>query len=284
MEPGNIPDIPLPNPGEGGSLPNGTMPPEINNNGNRMNGNGGMSGNNNRMNGMQNNENVLNPNIINSIISTYPRPNEPCTLCNGNNTRIGNVRFLNAAAGYNPFVVFVNENLLSSGLGFGELTNYERASAGKQMVTLMGENGYIYLQKPVEIQSNESVTIAIINAESGIDVQLIADKGCERDSGMACVRVANLSYNSGALSVVIGNQYVNFNNLRYRAVSNFEPIWSGRYIYNVMQNMVARFPGFGSTVLLTAYLNLQNNRNYTIYLLNWKRDSSDAIRAIVVED
>ena len=148
----------------------------------------------------------------------------------------------------------------------------------------MGENGYIYLQKPVEIQNKESVTVAIVNTESGIDILLVPDKPCNTNGNMSCVRAVNLSYNSGMFSVVIGNQYIHFNNMRFQSVADFEPIRNGEYVYSVVRNMVARFPGFGSTVLLTAALKIQNHKHYTIYLLNWKRNDSDAVKSIVVEE
>ena len=278
----NTPMIPLPNPEEGRpvystpSIPQGGpvySTPSFPQGGNQM---GNMGGNTTML--------PNNLNVIGTIISTYPRPNEPCRLCNPTSTRAGFVRFLNAAAGYNPFVVFVNENLFSSSLNFSEITAYEKVSSGTQVVTIMGENGYIFVQKQVEFMNNEYVTIAIINTESGLDIQVIKDNGCDRGANMACVRAANLSYNSGPLTVTIGNQYITFPNLRYQAVANFESAWPGLYIYTVTRNMVARFPGFGGTILLTAAINMQRNRNYTIYLLNWKRDSSDSIKALIIED
>ena len=257
----NVPVIPLPNPGEGGPV----YPGNMNNTG-------------------SNNMNSMLPNIIGTIISSHPRPNEPCRLCNPSNSRRGWIRFLNAATGYNPFVIFVNENMVSNSLNFAEVTDYERVSDGRQVITVMGENGYIYVQKAVDVTVNAYATIAVINTDSGLDIQMIADSGCDRGSNMSCIRAANLAHNSGALSVVIGNQYVNFPNLRYRTVADFESIWPGLYIYTVSRSMTARYPGFGGNVLLTATLAVQQNRNYTIYLLNWKRDSGDTLQALIVED
>lgn len=274
QENGATPVAPLPNPGEGGAafpgmqgMPGMGRPQQGNNMGN-------MGGNN---------TSVL-PNIIGTIISTYPRPNEPCRFCPPTSTRAGYVRFLNAATGYNPFVIFINENMFSTSLNFAEITAYERVGSGTQVVTIMGENGYIFVQKQVEFRNNEYVTIAIINTESGLDIQVIRDDGCDRGNNMACIRAANLAYNSGALTVTIGNQYITFPNLRYQDVAAFESAWPGLYVYTVSRNMTARFPGFGGNILLTAAMNIQRNRNYTIYLLNWKRDSSDTIKALIVED
>lgn len=261
--------------------------------GNRMNESNGMNENNgtDNLNGMTGNGTGMNgyggirdEDVMDVIVSTNPRPNEPCRLYNRNDTQFGSVRVLNAASGYNPFVIFIGECLFSTGLGFGELSAYERIAARAHVITLMGDTGYIYLQKPFQIRSGEAATIAIINTESGIDIEVIADSRCRKGSDTACIRAANLSYNSGLLSVVIGNHYVNFNGLRYRSVSDFKPIWGGYYTYSVMQSLTARFPGFGNTVLLVSYLNLRNDKRYTIYLLNWKRDISNAIRAIIIEE
>ncbi len=255
---GATPVIPLPNPGEGGPVYPGWT----------------QNGNNT----------TLLPNIIGTIISTYPRPNEPCRFCSPTNPRAGYARFLNAAAGYNPFVVFLNQNMFSNALNFSEVTAYERVGRGTQVVTIMGENGYIYVQKQVDFMDEEYITIAIINTQSGLDIQVIKDSGCDRGSNMACIRAVNLAYYSGALNVTVGNQYITFPNLKYRDVANFESAWPGLYIYTVSRNMTARFPALGETALLSAGVNLQRNRNYTIYLMNWTRDSVDAVKAIVVED
>lgn len=270
---GATPAVPLPNPGEGGAVFPGTQ--------NRPGMGRPQGGNMGNMGG--NNATIL-PNIIGTIISTYPRPNEPCRFCSPTNPRAGFARFLNAASGYNPFVVFLNDNMFSKSLNFSEVTAYEQIGRGTQVVTIMGENGYIYVQKQVEFKDDEYITIAIINTESGLDIQVIGDNGCDRGNNMACVRAVNLAYNSGPLSVTIGNQYLTFLNLRYQDVADFESAWPGLYVYTVSRNMTARFPGFGGNVLLTAAVNLQRNRNYTMYLLNWNRESNDTIKALIVED
>ena len=145
----NTPVIPLPNPGEGGPVHPG------NTNGNIQDntpvillpnpGEGGPVYPGNMNNQGNNNINNMLSNIIGTIISTHPRPNVPCRLCNSSSTRSGYIRFLNAATGYNPFVIFVNDSMISDNFNFAEVTDYERISDGRQIVTVMGENGYIYV-------------------------------------------------------------------------------------------------------------------------------------------
>ncbi len=266
------PVTPLPNPGEGGAVfPGNNMPsmpsrPSMPGMGdNRPTMPGGIAG------------------IIGTIISSHPRPNQPCRFCAPNINRTGMIRFLNAVSDYNPFVVYVNENVFSENLNFAELTDYENVSVGNPTITVMGDNGYIYIQKQIEVKLNDIMTLAIINTDNGLDLQMIMDQGCTRGSNLSCIRAVNLAYNSGSLSVNIGNQRVNFPNLRYRAVANFEQIWPSLYVYTVSREMGVRRPGMNN-ILLAAPLNVQADRNYTIYLLNWNANSVDTIKALVVED
>lgn len=272
-----VPVAPLPNPGEGGAVfPGNTFPGNV--------------GRPNRpsapMPGMGDNRPTIPgaiAGIIGTIISSHPRPNQPCRFCAPNINRTGMIRFLNAAAGYNPFVIYVNENVFSEDLNFAELTDYENISVGNPTITVVGDNGYIYIQKQIEVKLNDIMTLAIVNTDNGLDLQMIMDQGCTRGSNLSCIRAINLAYNSGSLSVNIGNQRVNFPNLRYRAVTNFEQIWPSLYVYTVSREMGARLPGMNN-ILLAAPLNVQADRNYTIYLLNWNGNSVDTIKALVVED
>ncbi|MBQ7943801.1 MAG: DUF4397 domain-containing protein [Lachnospiraceae bacterium] len=278
-ETGAVPVTPLPNEGEGGAVFPGNMFPE--NNRPSMPGRPNMP-----TPGMGENRPPMTggiAGIIGTIISSHPRPNEPCRFCAPNINRTGMIRFLNAATGYNPFIIYVNENIFSEDLNFAELTDYENVSVGSPTITIMGDNGYIFIQKQIEVKLNDIMTLAIVNTDNGLDLQMIMDEGCTRGSNLSCIRAANFAYNSGSLSVNIGNQRVNFPILRYRAVANFEQIWPSLYVYTVSRDMTSRLPG-GSNILLAAPLNVQADRNYTIYLLNWKTNSSDTIKALIVED
>lgn len=290
QQPGR-PVTPLPNPGEGGpaypglnipmfpgmgtpaapgpgNLPTPSVPPGP---------------------GMNNRPGGLLPVIIGTIVTTYPRPNEPCRFCTPmNNNRVGTIRFLNAAAGYNPFSVFVNENLFSQALNFAEVTEYEKVNSGSPVITLVGPEGYIFLQRPIEVPVGSVMTIAIINTNSGLDLLPIQDEECRAPLNMGCVRAANLSPNSGPLNVVIGDQYVTFMNVRYPEVTDYKNIWPGHYNYYVSRNRMRTMPSMNnannSEVLLSASMNVRAGSAITIYVFNWRREDPNAIRALIVEE
>lgn len=222
--------------------------------------------------------------LIQTIISGYPRPNEVCKFCNGKTERIGTFRMFHAAAGYPSLVIYVDEILLNNALGFSEITTYENIPAGKHQFTIMAENGYLYLQKQLEIRTGIQMTLAIISTSQGLELQEIVDSGCRKADTMSCIRAVNLARNSGALTVTIGNQAAKFQNLRYRAVSEFAMIRPGIYLYAVTRNVTAQLLGLPGNILVTAALAIQKNRNLTMYLLNWNAGSGNGVRVLIVED
>lgn len=261
---GAIPVIPLPNPGEGGAV----FP------GNNMNG-GNNAGNNTGGNFI--------PSIPGTIIITYPRPNENCSFCNPGSNQNGQLRFLNAASGYNPFWVYINDKLLVNDFGFADVTEYVEVATGNPVITLMGENGYVYLQQPISVQRDVMETVAIVNTASGLALNVISDTNCDRTRAASCVRVGNLTYSGGPLNLVIGNRYVTFRNVNSGEVTDFATLWPGEYAYTVSRTNNTMYPIWGSTTLLQSVIYMQQDKNYTIYLFQYN-PSSDAIKALIVED
>lgn len=253
---GATPVIPLPNPGEGGAV----FP------GNNTGGNISVT-----------------PSIPGTVIITYPRPNENCSFCNPGSERNGKARFLNTASGYNPFWVYINDKLLVNDFGFGDITEYVDVAAGKPVITLMGANGYVYLQQPVTVTQGDNMTVAIVNSASGLGLKMISDTNCERTRNMSCVRVGNLTYSGSPLNVTVGNQYVTFRNVNSGEITDFATTWPGEYMYTVSRSNNPMYSIWGGTALLRSVIYMQQDKNYTIYLFQYN-PSSDAIKAVIVED
>lgn len=263
----NIPVIPLPNPGEGGPVYPG--PGDSSNIPVVPLPNPGEGG-------------PVYPGSGGTIITVYPRPIIPCYFCNTN--QFGNVRFFNTAVGYNPFIISVNGQTIVNTLDYAQISQYGRISSGYQTITISGQNGYIYIQKQVRITANTSMTIAIVNTASGLDLMEISDVPCSTPMNMACFRVCNLSYNGGPMNVVMNNGYVTFSNVRFGEVTAFNKISSGRYNFYVEKSAMRPQPRFGSSeILVSSSVYVQPNTLYTLYIFNWNT-SPDAIRTMVVED
>jgi len=218
-----------------------------------------------------------------TTLLTYPRPNEPCRLCSNTSLRNGYLRFLNAAVGV-PFVIFVDDGMVSNALACAELSDYATIATGRHVVTLMGENGSIYLQKPIELMDNVYATIAILITGNTLDLQIISDSGRSLENDMACIRVANLMPDSGTLTVTLGNRYLNVNNLRFRDVSAYEPVWADTYLYTISRSAMAHLPGLGEVPLWSATLTLPQNSCCTIVLMRWNANADSPLRVLLISE
>ena len=203
----------------------------------------------------------------------YPVPG-PCIFCNNNQWINGGIRFLNAATAYNAFTVSIDNRPVFSNLEFAQITQYRRISQGYHTFTIMGSNGYVYLRKSMYV-GDGMATIAIINSSTGLDLASIADTACPTTNTTSCFRVCNLAYYSGPVNVSIGNLY--FNSVNFNQAASFSRLGSGNYTIRV-----ARSARPGNTLLTTA-VQLNPNRIYTLYVLNWN-PSSDTIQTFLVED
>lgn len=249
-----VPVIPLPNPGEGGPVDSGrpNFPPIFR---------------------------PVFPGGTGGSVTVIPGITFPCYNCTA--TSFGRVRILNASTGYQPFYVYIGNWMVASGLANGDITSYVQAASGTQTITVSGANGYVYIQKPVQVRASSSMTIAIINTASGLDIMEISDISCNAPSGTSCLRTCNLSQNLGPFDVSIGNQnnsYVAFTNVRYREVTPYTSFYPGWY-----QLYIARTGAFPSTYLATAAANMSANNSYTLYIFN-APNATDGLRTIVVSN
>lgn len=207
-----------------------------------------------------------------SLITVLPRPTSPCFFCNASS--VGNVRFLNAATGYNPFRVSVNNRVILNTLDAAEISDYGRVSSGEQTITISGQNGYIYISKPVQIEAGTKQTIAIVNTTGGLDLVSISDVSCNAPLPLSCLRACNLSYNSGPLNLSLSNGFILFRNISFMDVTGYNRLFTGNYDFFLSRQ---------GRVLVSFDVNVRPNSLYTIYIFNWN-NSPDAIRTMVLED
>ena len=273
--PGNddaqIPVIPLPNPGEGGPVYPGNDDAQIPVIPLPNPGEGG----------------PVYPGNDSSAVPIIPLPNPgeggPVYPGNTNNswnvgatilpTLIGallpgaaKVRFLNAA--YNRFV-----NLLN----YASASSYGQVRPGYRMVSIVGPDGYIYLQKSLPFQAGTIQTIAIINTASGMDLLQITDTCCPPGNGYSSFRIGNLAYNSGPLDV-----RVVYSDLRFKEVGAFKRIMPGTYQFFYADTSMSPMPAYQDIETLDSswlgvyppyetfgslYLNIVPNAIYSVYLL-----------------
>ncbi len=251
---GGIPVIPLPNPGEGGPVNSGNRPPF--------------------------------PPIFRPVfpggsgaVTVIPGITFPCYSCSS--APYGRVRILNGSSGYHPFYVYLGSWLVASSLGNGDITRYVQAVPGRQTVTISGADGYVYVQKQIQVRSSSSMTLAIINTASGLDVMEISDLSCSAPSGNACLRVCSLSQDLGPFDVTLEsgrNSYTPFTNIRYREVTPYTSFYPGWY-----QMYISRTGAYDNHYIATASASMNSNHSYTLYLFNGQ-NTADGLSTLVVSN
>jgi len=104
-------------------------------------------------------------------ITVQPLPDYTVTVP----TRYAAVRFLNATHGYPAFRIFVDGTRVVTLLDSGSASGYVRIPSGVRTITVAGQDGYVYIEKPLRFPSSSTSTVAIINRTGGLDLTQIAD-------------------------------------------------------------------------------------------------------------
>ena len=286
----NSPVIPLPNPGEGGpTAPNPGIPviPLPNP------GEGGPT--------------APNPGIP---VIPLPNPGEGGPTAPGPGIPIfpfppilpipnlATTRFLNAAYGYPPFQVMVNNRVLGRTVNYGAMTNYAYVPTGYQTVTVSGLDGYIYVQKTLPFQSNIPSTIAIINSTTGMDLLQIMDSCCAPTDNSSNFRVSNLAYYSKPIDVLLRDGRVIYSDVQFKETTAFKRIRPCDYEFIFAYTNLAAMPYWQDIESMNPDMMrtsppvqevasiqtiIRPGYSYTAYLLN-AAQSPDAIQTFLVRD
>lgn len=299
VDPGAIPVIPLPNPGEGGPVDSGediggvpVIPlPNPGEGGPVYPGDDGGA---------------------NVPVIPLPNPGEGGPVYPGGSAQNGSwiggiwypifqntskVRFLNAAYGYPAFQIYVNGTRVVNLLGSGTVSPYRAVPNGYRTVTVTGTDGYIYIQKTMPIGANSVSTIAVINRPGGLDLIQIGDQCCTPTGPYSNFRVSNLAYNSGPMDVLLPDGRVVFADVRFKETTSFKRIRPGTYEFLFAETNLAASPNYvdietldsaflGTTLpnmVASAYMIVSRRANYTVFLMN-NGPTANAIQTLVVED
>lgn len=208
------------------------------------------------------------------------------------------VRFLNAAYGYKPFKIMINNRRVVDVLNFAAVSDYGRIPAGYKTITVMGKDGYVYIQKTLPFQSNSNSTVAIINTPSGLDLLQIPDNCCIPRNNTSNFRVSNLAINTRPMDVLLGDGRAVFADVTYKETTSYKKIEPGDYQFlfaetNIMplpdnmgiETLDSAFIGMYPLpdILASLYLKIEPNANYTVFILSGGT-AVNAVQTLVLRD
>ena len=254
------PVIPLPNPGEGGSIP--TFPEEQ----------------------LPQPQPVIplpNPGEGGSI-PTFPGGLLPGLIW----PRTASVRFLNGARGYPGFRILVERNQKTRLLSYGALSRYHQIHAGYRTVTVMGPDGYVYIQKSLPFQEGTASTVAVVNRPGGLDLVQMGDGCCHPNGNFANIRMSNLAWQSRPMDMLLADGRTVYADVGFKETTAYKRIRPGAYeflfadtdqqaspIPEDVETLDSAFIGMSPLPNMAAslYLRVEPHRNYTVFLLSGGR-------------
>ncbi len=165
----NTPVVPLPNPGEGGPVypGNGAWP--------------------NRPNNRPTPNRPSRPSCPYWPNPSQPSPSQPSypgggvqllpgTTVPGLTSNAAAARFLNSTKGYPPFRIAVDGSVVVPQLSPGYATSALRVSSGTHTVSVLGQNGYVYLQQRVRFARGAVTLVSIVNRPGGLALRTTIDR------------------------------------------------------------------------------------------------------------
>jgi sortase (surface protein transpeptidase) len=143
------------------------------------------------------------------------------------------IRLIDASPDVGTVDVFVDGAKFLSKAQYGSVTDYQQLPAGPHKVQLAligkGTRATVLVEK-LSVQAGSAYTVAAIGTKSsGISLRVFVDDN-RMVSGMATVRVYDLSPRSGALSVTTrANTLIGL--VSYRQASNYQSLAAGQYTF-----------------------------------------------------
>ena len=196
-----------------------------------------------------------------------------------------NVRVLNGAANYGEVAISIGSKSLSESLPFATATSYIPIEEGFRTVTVSSATypKYIIYRQMIPFVAGVSMTLALVNSANGIGIQTMIDLPCRGGArNLSCLRMANLSYNSGPLDLMLADGRVVFSEVRFKEVTQYKRAMAGNYSFVVVNSPNRPMPIVSELMLTNERANqnrrIQNgllefsidmraNTLYTIYIL-----------------
>ena len=230
------------------------------------------------------NQSPETPEVPSPPIQGMPQmPEQPQRPSLGNG--MASVRVLNGAANYGALTVTVGGETVANDLPFASATQYKNVQDGFQVVTILAANypRRIIYRQVIPFVATISVTLALVNTVNGVGIQTIIDIPCMSSSRrLACLRMVNLSYNSGPLDLLLEDGRVVFSDVRFKEVTQYKRANEGKYIFKVVNSPNRPMPivsdislindltyqmGGNWNALLDFSIDMKANIMYTVYIL-----------------
>ncbi|SHI63227.1 protein of unknown function [Clostridium cavendishii DSM 21758] len=188
-----------------------------------------------------------------------------------------NLRFLHAIPSDVEIDIYINNTLTYENLHFGEVSNYISVTPGESTLTVYkaGTKENPILNAAIDTYPNNYQTLAFINPDSNIELQLIQDGMGSLNPSISFLRYIQFSPNAPLLDLGIFPNRRLFKYVEYKEETGYRPISAGIYEFLIYPSNAT---GFKSTLPNTK---LELGTFYTIYSIGMINETPTFTNIIV---
>lgn len=173
------------------------------------------------------------------------------------------VRVFHASPNTPAVDVYVNDRLTVTKLPYRGFSNYALLPGGRYNIKVYpaGRKDIAVVNTDINVPPRSIITVAAIGTLPEISLLPVLEPMFTRVPGKTYVRFAHLSPNAPNVDVSLPNGQKIFSNVAYRKITDYIPINSGTYTFNV------NISENGQRVLHVPNIRLLPNRIYTVYVV-----------------
>lgn len=175
-------------------------------------------------------------------------------------TVTANVRLVNASTDAGPSTLYMSDVLRTpNAVSFGTSSNYYQTYVGQVDATVKTSGGAALATTNTQLDAFGKYTFFLTGKTGNYAVINLQDDTVAASSGKAKVRFVQASSGLTGTVNVLSNGVSLFTALAYKAVSSYNEVNAGAYVFSVTNT------GSNNTLASSASVNLQAGKNYTVY-------------------
>lgn len=178
---------------------------------------------------------------------------------------MGSVRVLHAVPDAPNVDVYVNDEIMTRNLGFGDYTPYVSLPAAQYHIAIYpaGSKDSPVLNNSLEVRNNSATTVAAVGTLDTISLLGIPDSTMPITTGEAMVRFSHLSPNAPAVDITLPDGTVLFDDVSFKELTSYIGVPPMNYTLQV------RLAGTPDVVLTVPNVRVEPNKRYTVYAIGF---------------
>ncbi|TYR81643.1 DUF4397 domain-containing protein [Priestia megaterium] len=186
------------------------------------------------------------------------------------------VRMIHASPDAPSVDVFMNDEAVSEGANFKDVTDFISVQAGSHEIEIyeVGTKGTKnpVLKATLVVESGQSYTVAAVNKAANLELKAFTNN-TQGTADKANLRVGHFSPDAPTVNVGPKGAAPLFTNLSFKDISDYQALAPGSYDLSISATD-------GKEVLALPGIKVDSNKNYTVLAVN----TADKLETIILQD